>query len=167
MRSKLLTLQIKIWNRKFNFSNSVEVMTLIKKVYLSPLSRILHYDIRHGPLFSWYSWQPQLFYLFQLLVQLISSWCSPWASVQVWFLIPLSINFCKHFAEATLSCAQPRLVCKDVLTISQVLLEVRFHLFPLRNSNCFQSDLLSNGCCDPEIIKLLKSLCYSAYSYWE
>ena len=66
------------------------------------------------------------------------------------FLMLLSINFYKHSAEAVRSCAQPRLICKDVLAISQV----RFHLFPLRISNYFQSDLFSNGCCDPGIIKL-------------
>ena len=31
MRSRLFTLQINIWNRKFNFNSSVEVMTLTKK----------------------------------------------------------------------------------------------------------------------------------------
>ena len=92
-------------------------------------------------------------------------------------LILLSINFCKHFAEAARSCAQPRLICKDVLTISQVQLDVRFHLFPGRNSNYFQLGLLSNGCCNPEIINLfikfvtlirmLKSLCYCAYTNWK
>ena len=31
LRSRLFTLQIRIWNRKFNFNSNVEVMTLIKK----------------------------------------------------------------------------------------------------------------------------------------